>query len=302
MDEQRILLQSLDDGWLHAQPLRVSMLRLDLLHPVVSGNKWYKLKYSLAAALEEGCTGIVTFGGMHSNHLAAAACAAREAGLPAAGLVRGWHEGSPLTDTLHHCRNSGMQLRGLSREEYARRDDPVFLDTLQQQYPGHHFIPEGGADEAGRKGAGEIAALLPADTTHVCVSAGTGTTLVGLRRALAPSVSLLGWAPLKGGRYLETDLETLMPDAAGAWSLTDEYHFGGFGKSTPELEAFIVAFYNHYGIPLDFVYTGKMMYGVREWLQHQSFATLSHIVCIHTGGLQGNPPSLKALFAQTRSD
>lgn len=301
MDERRVLLQSLDDGWLHRQDLRVSMLRLDLLHPVVSGNKWYKLKYNLAAALEQGRTGIATFGGPYSNHLAAIACAAKEAGLNALGLVRGLYEDSPPTATLDECRAGGMNLQGLSREEYALKNDPAFLEALQNRFPDHYFIPEGGANEAGRKGAGEIAALLPADTTHVCVSVGTGTTLAGLRGALSPSVSVLGWAPVKGGRYLQEELEQLLL-ATGPWSLTDEFHFGGFGKSTPELEAFIVAFYNNYQVPLDFVYTGKMMYGVREWLHRQLFPPSAHIVCIHTGGLQGNPPSLKALFAQTKSD
>lgn len=294
-------LQSLDDGWFHHRALRVSVLRLDLLHPVVSGNKWYKLKYNLEAAVQAGCRGVLTFGGPHSNHLAAAAHAARLHGLSSIGVVRGVpQEYSP---TLRFCAEEGMQLHFLDREAYAEKSKAPFVQEWQRQFPGCRIIPEGGANEEGRKGAGEIASLLPSDATHVLLSVGSGTTFAGLRNALPASVALLGFVPMKGGAYLQQEIEPwLLPAQKVQWSLTDAYHFGGFGKTSPVLTDFIISIYKRYGLPLDIVYTGKMMFGLREMLAGQAFRDAAHLVCLHTGGLQGNPLSLKQLFSQKESD
>lgn len=303
MDERRACLQPLDDGWLHRRPLRISMLRLDRLHPVVSGNKWYKLKGNVAAALQEGCPGIATFGGAYSNHLAATAAAAREAGLASVGFVRGLHHGAAGTDTLRFCAAQGMQLEYISTADYSRKNDPEYFSFLRQQHPGFWFVPEGGANEQGRSGAETIARLVPGDATHVVLSVGTGTTFIGLRNALPAAVAMTGFVPMKSGRYLETEIRAhLRAGQDRAWSLIDAFHFGGFGRTNQELMDFMVAFYNNYRIPLDVVYTGKMMYGLRQLLQEGIFPDGAHIVCLHTGGLQGNPPELRSLFAQSDSD
>lgn len=266
---------------------RRSLLRLDLIHPVISGNKWYKLKYNLAAAKEEGYTTILTFGGAFSNHLIAAAAAANYFGMQSIGVVRGMEP--QLTPTLKHCQAYGMQLHGVSRDVYKQKENNAFIEDLRQQFNHPYIIPEGGANEAGRKGSAAIAALIPRDYTHICVSVGSGTTLAGLREALPVTQQIIGFAPMKGGIYLQEEIaKNLSPAQNKNWSVTDRWHFGGFGKINPQLTAFMQAFKSQTGVELDRVYTAKMMYGVQELLAENVFGTNARILCIHTGGLQGN--------------
>jgi 1-aminocyclopropane-1-carboxylate deaminase len=263
------------------------MLRLDLVDPVVSGNKWYKLKYNLLQAKASGHTTVLSFGGAYSNHLVAAAAAAQLAGLKSIGIVRGLY--ATLTHTLRACADYGMQLQFVSYEDYKQKNDPVFLQQLSETYDHSFIIPEGGANEAGRKGAGEIAALIPRIYTHVCVSAGTGTTLAGLRNALPAAQFVVGFAPMKGGSYLQQELmDVIDPGKHKLFSVTGKYHFGGFGKTDETLLQFMHWFEKTYGFALDRVYTGKMMYGIREMLEQQAFGTHAKVLCIHTGGVQGN--------------
>ena len=58
------------------QGLEVFIKRDDLIHPIISGNKWRKLKYVLQQARTENKNHLVTFGGAYSNHLLAVAAAA----------------------------------------------------------------------------------------------------------------------------------------------------------------------------------------------------------------------------------
>jgi 1-aminocyclopropane-1-carboxylate deaminase len=265
------------------------MLRLDLIHPTISGNKWFKLKRNLQYASENKYQTIVTFGGAYSNHLHASAAAAKESGLPAVGLVRGTWAAESLTPTLRDCKALGMELKFLSREDYALRSDPDWLTQLTASYTHSFIIPEGGANRHGREGAAEIAELIPADYTHVCVSVGTGTTFTGVRNALPSSVCVLGFIPMIGGAYLhETIRSHLFHDKDSHWQLFDQYHFGGFGKSNEELISFMNRFYAETTIPLDVVYTSKMMFGLRELINNNFFPASSKVLCIHTGGLQGN--------------
>jgi len=265
----------------------VDMLRLDLVDPVISGNKWYKLKYNLQEAKLSGHDAILTFGGAYSNHLVAAAAAAHHAGLKSIGIVRGLHE--MLTHSLEACKRYGMELHFVSYETYKQKTLPEFLQQLLVAY-GHPFIiPEGGANEAGRKGAGEIAAFIAGTYTHICVSAGTGTTLAGLRNALPGTQFLTGFAPMKGGRYLQQEIMPFVDaDKRTAFRITDSYHFGGFGKMNDELTGFMDRFKAQYGFDLDRVYTAKMMYGVRDMLLQNAFGNDARLLCIHTGGVQGN--------------
>jgi 1-aminocyclopropane-1-carboxylate deaminase len=265
---------------------------LDLIDPVVSGNKWFKLHYNLEAAVHRNNKGIITFGGAHSNHLLATAAAASRHGLKAIGLVRGWHGSRSSTPTLEACRAFGMALEFVSREDYAQRQTPAFLDELHRRFPECLIIPEGGANEEGILGCEQIAAWVPDDTTHVAVSVGTGTTLIGLRRALPASMQVWGFAPMKGGAYLEPALRE--PVAGKPFQLFDAWHFGGFGKWNEALVAFARDFHRETEIPLDLVYTAKMLFGIRELMQTGRIHDGARIVAVHTGGLQGNPTDLFA--------
>lgn len=265
---------------------RISVLRLDKVHPVISGNKWYKLRYNIDAAKAQGCDGVTTFGGPHSNHLIATAAAAADAGLESVGIVRsrGWV--NDKTTTLQQCEAYGMALIFVNKEAYDINADDSLTRNLQQNTEAY-IIPEGGANAEGRRGAGEIMSLIPEGYRHICVSVGSGTTLAGMAAALPAGVQLHGYAPMKGGVYLTDEVKPFIPQDA-QWNITDAYHFGGFGKCTDELIAFMNDMYSQHGLPLDVVYTAKMLYGVLEDLEAGKFGNDERVLCIHTGGLQGN--------------
>lgn len=269
--------------------LDCAMLRLDLLHPQVSGNKWYKLKHNISAAQQQGKTMLLSFGGAYSNHLLALAAAAAHYGMSSRGIVRGLYAERALTPVLQQCREYGMQLEFLERQAYDQKTDPGYTAQLSSRYPDAFIIPEGGANAAGRAGAGEIAELVPSVFTHIAVSVGTGTTFIGLRNALPSGQQLLGFVPMKGGRYLEPEIRAcLLPGKQVHWSLTDDWHFGGFGKTDPELLSYLHSFEQQYGFRLDKVYTAKMMYGLQRIAGSGGFPSGSRILAIHTGGLGGN--------------
>lgn len=282
----KILVQPLEN-WRSAGGRKMDMLRLDLFDSVISGNKWYKLIYNLQEAKERGYTTILTFGGPFSNHLVAAAAAAKKYGFQSVGIVRGMEP--QLTATLRDCLRYDMQLKGVSREEYARKTEATYLRSLSQTFHQPFIIPEGGANEAGRKGSALIARLIADDYTHICLAVGTGTTLAGIRKILPAQQQIIGFAPMKGGRYLEAEIKPfLAAEKNKNFRITDEWHFGGFGKTTPALQSFMDSFLSETGIQLDRVYTAKMMYGLQEMIVRHEFADDANILCIHTGGLQGN--------------
>lgn len=264
----------------------LQMLRLDQLHPVVSGNKWYKLKYNAVEAKAQNKDTLLTFGGGHSNHLVATAFAAKEWGLKSIGLVRGNYNGDHFTSTLRACEEYGMKLLPLSKSDYAAAKTRTDLNV---QFPNAYVIPEGGANEAGIRGAEEIAALIPPETTDICVAVGTGTTLIGLSRG----VRSLRVPSHLHGFYVAKDfdcansLSQLMPEV-----IFHQVHDPRFGKWTEEALRFIRTFFDTTSIPLDVVYTSKMMMKVQSLLQGGYLGTQRRIVCIHTGGLQGNPQNL----------
>lgn len=289
IDEQAVAIQQLNSDWYHQKVSALDILRLDLIHPVISGNKWYKLKHNLMHAIHEGYKSILTFGGAHSNHLIATAAAAKQYGIAAKGIVRGEYHKENYSATLAACEDEGMELIFINKEEYSHKHEPTWLQKLEAQFDDTFIIPEGGANEWGREGAEEIAAFIPPAYTHVCVSVGTGTTFKGLRNGLADEQQLLGFVPMKQGVYLKEEIEGhIHPAKNKNWQLFDKWHFGGFGKWNDELLAFMNDCYNTNNLPLDIVYTSKMMYGVHEMITENYFPVSARILCIHTGGLQGN--------------
>jgi 1-aminocyclopropane-1-carboxylate deaminase len=286
--QTEIKIDVLENEILKAQDIELSILRLDRIHPVVSGNKWFKLKYNIAEAVEKGYDSILTFGGAFSNHLIATAAAAKALGLSSIGIVRGFHAESNLSETLHACVNMGMQLHFISRADYSQKETDVFLNTVAQQFPKAFIIPEGGDNEKGRKGTAEIAALIPYSFTHVALPIGTGATFSGIRNALNKDVQMLGFTAMKGGNYLEDAIKQSLNNTLPNWKLITDYHFGGFAKHNQSLIDFMNAFHKNFNISLDMVYTSKMMSGIFDLIKSEKFPNGSKILCIHTGGLQGN--------------
>ncbi len=264
------------------------VLRLDKIHPVISGNKLFKLHFFLNNIQNNAAKTIITFGGPFSNHLVATAYACKIKNLSCIGIVRG-EKPPQLSPTLKHCMEYGMQLHFISRNEYARKDYPVLLKQLSIQYPDCLIIPEGGYDPSGAKGAAQIMNLIHHSTTHICCATGTSTTLAGLLSNIKPHQQIIGIPVLKG----QTDIEQRIAFLIGGINpiqlhLNHQYHFGGYAKKNAELINFMNSLYDQYQLPTDFVYTAKMMYGIIDMIKNNFFPEGSKIVCIHTGGLQGN--------------
>jgi len=254
--------------------------REDLRHPFISGNKWWKLKYNIEEAKKLKVHSILTFGGAYSNHLAATAFACKENGFKSIAVVRGEEVEN---STLSFCKEQGMELRFLSREEYRLKQ--------YEKEEGVFVIPEGGANEFGVKGCTEILDERAKEFDYIVTPCGTGNTLSGLIISSSVHHKVLGFPVLKGAEFLLEDVQRNLNHFSSDkknWQLIFDYHFGGYAKVNDELFNFILDFQQRYKIPLDAVYTGKMMYGVFDLLGKYAFPVGSKILLIHTGGLQGN--------------
>ncbi|MEP7144391.1 MAG: pyridoxal-phosphate dependent enzyme [Ferruginibacter sp.] len=267
----------------------LSVLRLDTLHPVISGNKLFKLFYFLQNALGQSSEGIVTFGGTYSNHLAATAYACKEAGLKSAGIIRG-ERSSSLSHTLNACIESGMALKFISRQQYNKKEETVFLEEIKTEYKNFLVVPEGGYHPLGAAGAALIMDLINADASHICCAVGTATTLSGLLLGVKKEQQIIGIPVLKNMHDLQQRIMILTNKLFNLQQLKimNDYHFGGYAKKPPQLIEFMNLLYQKYQLPTDFVYTGKMMFGIMDSIKKDVFPKGSKIVCIHTGGLQGN--------------
>jgi len=273
-----------------AQAPEADVLRLDRLHPVISGNKWFKLKGHLRQAHLSPDPAILTFGGAWSNHLVATAFAAKQLGLRAMGIIRG-ERPSKLSATLEDAAAYGMSLIFISREEYARKEQTDYLDELSRTYPGVYIIPEGGGGEAGILGSEDILrGINAAIYTHILCAIGTGTTFLGLVRGSSPGQQIIGVPVLKGFDTLEAiDKDHILsPELRSRCRLLPDFHFGGYARHPQQLLDFMNHFYRETGIPTDIVYTGKLFYALEEGLSQSLFPAHSRLLIIHSGGLQGN--------------
>ncbi|MDQ6756497.1 MAG: pyridoxal-phosphate dependent enzyme [Bacteroidota bacterium] len=268
--------------------LALSILRLDKIHPQTSGNKFFKLYYFLQTAISSHKK-IITFGGAYSNHLAAAASACKRFGIKCIAIVRA-EEPKILSHTLLFCKQQGMHLQFISREIYKRKDEEDFKKYLTEKYGEHILIPEGGYSTEGTDGAALIAQFYKKENfTHICCSVGTATTLAGLIKSSEKTQQIIGFSAIKNLTDHESRLHFLLsPSLAKNYCIINDYHFGGFAKWNEELISFMNKFYTNFGIPTDFIYTSKMMFGVFDLLKKNYFHPNSKILCIHTGGLQGN--------------
>ena len=281
-----ITLDAFHTQWL-PDHIQAAMLRLDKLHPAISGNKWFKLKHNIEAAKADRCNGILTCGGAYSNHIAATALACKLAGLGALGIIRGEEHHGNMSHTLTTADENGMGLVFVSREDYRNR---TTLQAYEILFPDYHVVPEGGHNALGASGCEEILSILPTtDFTHILCAAGTGTTLAGLINSAAPAQQVIGIPVLKGARYLEQEVRDLLhPANTASWQLLHDFHCGGYGKHPAHLIDFINTFHAATGIPTDIIYTGKLVMTFRDLAQQGYFPDGSKVLLIHTGGLQGN--------------
>lgn len=256
---------------------QLAVLRLDLIHPEISGNKWFKLKYNLQQAHAENKNCILTFGGAYSNHIAATAFACNEAGLSCIGIIRG-EESSANNPTLSFAKSNGMELQFVSREKYQQKREFNFLENIQQQYPNCYIVPEGGDNDLGQKGCEKILSTETNSFDFVFCAYGTGTTFKGIAKSALPHQQVLGINVLKYEAQNESAFGTIL----------NNYHFGGYAKHTSELLDFKTSFEKAYHIPLDYVYTAKAFYAAFDLINQGKIAKDKKILLIHSGGLQGN--------------
>ena len=266
--------------------ISVTIKRDDLLHPVVSGNKFRKLKYNLLQAKCENKKTLLTFGGAFSNHIAAVAYAAQENGFQSIGIIRGDELRDKIENnpTLQFAQECGMQFEFVSREMYRLKHEQHYIDSLKHHFGDFYLVPEGGTNFHAIKGCEEILTSEDSKFDYICCAVGTGGTISGIINSALPHQKVLGFPALKGD-FLQDEIRIFVQNQN--WELNTEYHFGGYGKVNEELIHFINQFYQDTKIPLDPVYTGKMVYGVFDLIQKNYFPAHSNILLIHTGGLQG---------------
>lgn len=266
--------------------ITLEIKREDLLHPFVSGNKFRKLKYNILQAKAENQSVLLTFGGAFSNHIAAVAYAGKEQGFETIGVIRGDELRDKISEnpTLSFAQECGMRFEFVTREAYRHKTETAFIEQLQAQFGSFYLVPEGGTNDLAVKGCEEILTEFDAHFDFVCSAVGTGGTISGLINSALPHQKVLGFPALKGD-FLQNEIHKFVNNKN--WELITDYHFGGYGKVTTEFIEWMNWFYAQTGIPVDPIYTGKMVFGVMDLIQRNYFPPKSKILMIHTGGLQG---------------
>lgn len=287
-------IQEIQSELLQTKKVRLFLKRDDLIHPSVSGNKWRKLKYNLAAAKELNHGTLLTFGGAFSNHIHAVAAAGKVFDFKTIGIIRG-DRIDPLNATLQFAEDQGMQLHFITRSAYRKKNTTSFQLTLQEQFGRFYSLPEGGTNTLALKGCAEIVTeikdQLKFPPAYIATSCGTGGTIAGIIQGNAATpTEILGVSALKGN-FLQGEVKELLGAAnvsvSTKWSISNDYHFGGYAKFKPDLIEFINDFKKTYQIALDPIYTGKLLYGIFDLIKKDYFKKDTTIVALHTGGLQG---------------
>ena len=278
--------------FLNGTDMNVRVMRLDLLHPQISGNKWFKLKYHLAEAEARGIKTIISFGGVWSNHIHALAAAGKQFGFNTIGVIRGEQPEKPSA-MLQDVEGWGMKLLYVSRSDYRKRHQPGYhqelLETLSLTESNACIVPEGGSGELGVKGCEEIlnaGKVDPSDYDQIWLAAGTGATAAGIIRSVHNKCHVRVVPVLKGAGFIEKDIKQYLDDSLKNWSLDLEAHCGGYGKVTPELLEFMHNVELSTSVPFDHVYTGKMLLAFRNSVEAGELKR-NNILLLHTGGLQG---------------
>ena len=267
-----------------AMGVELLVKRDDLIHPLIPGNKFRKLRYNLEAARAQGHDTILTFGGAFSNHLFATASAGALVGFETIGVVRG-EEHLPLNPVLEHAVRCGMRLHYLDRVTYRDKHSDEVRERLEREFGDFYLLPEGGSNEEGVRGCSEIVSEVGVPFDYICCATGTGGTLAGLVAGLGATGTAVGFAVLKGGAFLADDVRRLVPAHAKRWRIETGYHFGGFARVTTELAQFMDGFAADFGIELDPIYTGKAFFGVLDLIERGAFPEGSRVVVLHTGGV-----------------
>ncbi len=298
---KNIPLQKIETEITLKKKVSLRVLRLDLIHPEISGNKWFKLKYNIEFVKENNISTLLTFGGAYSNHIAATAFAGRHYNIKTIGIIRGEEVDN---STLLQAKNMGMQLHFVPRFLFKNKEE--LFEHLQKNFDlsKMHIVPEGGSNLLGVKGCKEIMEFIPNTATHICCACGTGSTAIGLLQSTSETQKVLGISSLKADGYFEKIVSQFVNDKSTEEKVTFNYnyHFGGYAKFTKELYMFTKEIEEKFKIPLDFIYTAKMLFGVMDLIEKDYFSANSEIIAIHTGGLQGNTGFEERIIPKFKTD
>jgi len=290
--------QDVPSAFLNEKGIQITIKRDDLIHDEVSGNKWRKLKWNIDNAIQSERATILTFGGAHSNHIAASAAAAKLHGLKSIGIIRG-EEVDLENPTLKKAAENGMEIYRVSRSEFREIEDRDYIESLRHRFGPFYLIPQGGQNHYGVQGCSEIMSELTREYDRIFVACGTATTLSGMAIANKIGADIYGVSALKGGDFLfETvksyvrktfnDAET-EEDILSKIHLITDTHFGGYAKIKPELIRFMRNFAAETGVKLDPVYTGKTAFAMYDLAKKIDLSKTENWLLIHSGGMQGIP-------------
>lgn len=266
--------------------VEIAVLRLDAIHPVAGGNKYFKLKYNLEAANELGLNTIVTLGGAFSNHIAATALVGKAKGFKTIGIIRG-EMPIPLNKTLKTAVINGMELQFVNRNIFRHLCE--HFEIVIQKFENAYCIPEGGSNELAIKGCREILQDVKHDFDVVACAVGTGTTLAGLTLSLQEHQRALGISVLKGGEFLDEQVSEFIKKENGnaaQFSINHEYHFGGYAHPDRGLNQFVEQFNDNQPFKIEPIYTGRMFYALKDLAEKHYFPKRMKVLAVHTGGLQ----------------
>jgi len=262
----------------------VDVLRLDLVHPIVSGNKWYKLKAYLQEAKEHNAETIASFGGPYSNHIVALAFAGKSLGFNTIGYIR-TNDNEPITPSLQEAMNYGMQIIFLGRTHFQEKKKEILQATSSSIY----YIDEGGYGKLGSAGFASIQEEIELGTyDYILAAVGTGTMLAGLISISKEDQEIIGIPVLKNEESIYNEINTILPDPSKPYTLLHQFHQGGYAKTTPIQINCMNEFWKNTGIPTDIVYTGKLVTAFEHLLKANYFKNDAKILLVHSGGLQGN--------------
>ena len=284
-----IYTETINETAFDEKGVSVSVLRLDMIHPLTGGNKWFKLKYNLDAFLKSGKECLVTLGGAYSNHIIATAAAGKEYGIQTAGIIRGEELKVNSNAHLKFAASCGMKLFFVSRDEYRQiRQTEIIPERIYSILHSSklYFLPEGGSNALAIKGCSEITNLITNHFDYIVCAVGTGATLAGIAGALDVHQTAIGISVLEGKKFLDANISVLTGNKKN-FSLFHDYSFGGYASTNAELERFCKSFSAKHLIPIEPIYTGKMFFGLFDLIRNNHFKPGSRIIALHTGGMPG---------------
>jgi len=283
LSTENIPLSEVNHPLLKEREVKLFVKRDDLIHPFISGNKWRKLKFNIEEMKRQEKKRMLTFGGAYSNHILATAAAGNKFGFRTVGIIRG-EKPRKKNPVLKKADDFGMQFHFITREEYRKKETKEFPEKLKNAFGEFYMVPEGGANELGVKGCKEIAGEIKIDYTHICCCCGTGATLAGIAISLPAGKKAVGFCVHKGGESVAENINR-WTSGADNFTIINDYHFGGFAKSTDELRVFAHEFSMETNIPVEPVYTAKMFFGIFDLVGKDFFERGSVLVALHTGGI-----------------